>query len=243
MGVLLFPVLILSFWNPVEALASSPEPTPTPDRLAKPTLPAEPNQADLGAIDYWFSCMVCHGDRGQGLTEEWRAASGPEDMNCWQSRCHASNHPPEGFELPLYAPRLIGPGALGRFETAADLHDFIATEMPWQMPGNLDQDTYWRMTAFLLRENDSISGQIELGPDNAAQVWLREPPANIDPDATTSADKAGQLSPSATLADVQPANEDANQGLPLSVLIIVFCGISIINLIHYLDDDPGAFPA
>ncbi len=63
-------------------LDQQPQITPTVDRLAEPTLPANPSQADLGAVVYWLSCMVCHGDRGQGLTEEWRAVAGQEDMNC-----------------------------------------------------------------------------------------------------------------------------------------------------------------
>jgi len=111
--LIVFMVLLASLMVvTMRVQAQEPQPTPTADRLAQPTLPATPSQADLGAVEYWFACMVCHGDRGQGLTEEWRAASGPDDMNCWQSRCHASNHPPEGFKLPLYAPMVIGEGAI-----------------------------------------------------------------------------------------------------------------------------------
>jgi hypothetical protein len=117
--------------------------------------------------------MVCHGDRGQGLTEEWRAVAGQEDMNCWQSRCHASNHPPEGFVLPPYAPRIISPGSLSRFNTAGDLHTFIMERMPWQAPGVLDEDTYWQLTAFLVRANDLNLGSEPLSPHNADQVHLR----------------------------------------------------------------------
>jgi len=42
------------------------------DRLAAPPTVYPPTQADQGAQVYWFVCMVCHGDRGQGLTDEWR---------------------------------------------------------------------------------------------------------------------------------------------------------------------------
>lgn len=164
--VLLFPANVLSS-------SEIPSVTPAIDRLAEPTVPANPSQADEGAVAYWFSCMVCHGDRGQGLTEEWRAVSGPEDMNCWQSRCHASNHPPEGFVLPPYAPKIIGQGALAHFNTAADLYTFVAENMPWQAPGVLDEQTYWQLTAFLLRENGVSSGAAELSPQNADQVYLR----------------------------------------------------------------------
>lgn len=47
-----------------------PGATPTIDRLlAPPTVPA-PNQADEGAQLYWLHCQPCHGDQGQGLTDE-----------------------------------------------------------------------------------------------------------------------------------------------------------------------------
>src|SRR5215467_8930723 len=46
--------------------------TPTIDRLAEPTLPAQPSQADYGSQVYWLNCSPCHGDRGQGLTDEFR---------------------------------------------------------------------------------------------------------------------------------------------------------------------------
>jgi len=154
-------------------LDQQPEITPAFDRLAEPKLPANPGQADHGAVAYWLSCMVCHGDRGQGLTEEWRAVAGQEDMNCWQSRCHASNHPPEGFVLPPYAPRIISPDSLSRFNTAGDLHTFIMERMPWQAPGVLDEETYWQLTAFLVRANDLNLGSEPLNPHNADQVQLR----------------------------------------------------------------------
>ncbi len=77
--------------------------------------------------------------------------------------------------LPPYAPRIIGTGSLSRFNTAADLHTFILERMPWQAPGVLDEETYWQLTAFLLRANDFNLGSSELlSPQNAAQVHLPE---------------------------------------------------------------------
>lgn len=144
----------------------------TPDRLAAPPTVYPPTQADLGAQVYWFKCMVCHGDRGQGLTEEWRNAWDPSHRNCWQSRCHASNHPPEGFQLPYYAPPLIGPGTLARHGTLADLHDYLATQMPWQAPGSLPPEEYWQLAAFLLRANGVAVSDADLNPAAAARVRL-----------------------------------------------------------------------
>lgn len=145
------------------------------ERLIAPELPENPTQRDCGAYQFAQVCMACHGDKGQGLTEEWRAAWGTEEMNCWQSKCHASNHPPEGFEFPMYAPRIIGEGALGQFETAADLHNFISTKMPWHAPGSLDDKTYWQLVTFLAASNGAEVNEY-LTPENASQVRLRPLP-------------------------------------------------------------------
>ncbi|MGQ9840779.1 MAG: hypothetical protein ACUVR4_09705 [Anaerolineae bacterium] len=144
----------------------------TPDRLAPPPTVFPPTQVDLGAQVYWFRCMVCHGDRGQGLTEEWRSAWDPAHRDCWQSRCHASNHPPEGFQLPYYAPPLIGPGTLARFATLAELHDYLAVQMPWQAPGSLPQEEYWQLVAYLARANGPAVSDADLNTEAAAKVKL-----------------------------------------------------------------------
>lgn len=141
---------------------------PIPDRLAPPFMPEHPTQADLGANTYYLYCMACHGDRGQGLTAEWRSAWSVGDQNCWQSKCHAANHPPEGFRLPYTVPPVIGNGILNGFGTAENLHRFISTRMPWHMPGSLKDDQYWQLTAFLARANNLLPGDANLTPANAA---------------------------------------------------------------------------
>src|SRR5688572_32694717 len=96
-------------------------PVPTQDRLAEPTLPSSPSQADTGAQVYWLSCMPCHGDRGQGLTDEFREIYPPEDRNCWDSGCHRKRPYENGFTLPTVVPALIGPGTLQKFSNATFL--------------------------------------------------------------------------------------------------------------------------
>lgn len=145
------------------------------DWTATPILSTDPSQADEGSYQYWLVCMSCHGERGQGLTDEWRVQWGLEEQNCWQSKCHASNFPPGGFVLPKYAPVLIGETALLRFQTALELHDYLALTMPWWAPGSLTDDVYWQLTAFLLREN-GVEFDIFLEERNAAMVII--PPMN-----------------------------------------------------------------
>jgi hypothetical protein len=142
------------------------------DRLARPHLSDPPTQLELGHREFWMSCMICHGDRGQGLTEEWRQVLDPADQNCWQSRCHAANHPPEGFQVPREAPMIIGTGALAGYPTAADLHEYLRVEMPWAFPGLFDDKKYWELTAYLLKANNIDLGKEDLGPDNSRQIFL-----------------------------------------------------------------------
>jgi cytochrome c len=151
-------------------LAQTPE--PMEDRMAAPIMPENPTQADLGAQVYYQNCMACHGDRGQGLTDEWRAAWSEGDQNCWQAKCHAANHPPGGFELVRYVPPVVGEGLLAKFQNAAVLQAFISAQMPWENPGRLTEDESWQVTAFLLRSNGLNQDQEPLGPDNASEVSL-----------------------------------------------------------------------
>jgi mono/diheme cytochrome c family protein len=143
-----------------------------PERLAPPPTVYPPSQADQGAQVYYLVCMVCHGDRGQGLTEDWLNVLNPEDRNCWQSHCHASNHPPEGFKMPEFVPAIIGPGELEPFRTALILHDYLQARMPWQAPGNLSEDEYWQLTAYMLRENGFDPGPLPLDRERAAEISL-----------------------------------------------------------------------
>lgn len=146
--------------------------TPTPDRLAEPTLPASPSQADAGAQVYWLSCMPCHGDRGQGLTDEFRNAYPPEDRNCWESGCHGKRPYQNGFTLPMTIPAVIGPGTISNFSDAAQLQAFIHAAMPFWKPGSLTDEDSWRVTAFILRQNGLWNDTVELDASNATSVKI-----------------------------------------------------------------------
>ena len=145
-------------------------------RLLAPTMPAKPAQADLGAEPFYQICMACHGDRGQGLTEEWRLVWG-EDFNCWKSKCHAPNHPPYGFDLPHTTPAIIGPGALLAYSNAAELHAKIANTMPWWNPKSLSTEQRWQLTAYLLRQRGKLPQGITLDDGTAPIIKLHAVPA------------------------------------------------------------------
>ncbi len=149
----------------------APAPTAT-SWIIVPELPASATQADRGAEIYRLVCSSCHGDRGQGLTLEWRMTWNPKDQNCWQSKCHALNHPSDGFDLPHYIPAIIGPNTLGRFTTALDLYNYNHAAMPWYAPGSMIEAESWQVTAFLVRENGVDPIQTPLTPTKAARLLL-----------------------------------------------------------------------
>lgn len=141
-------------------------------RLAKPTLPVEPSQADQGAQDYWLYCLPCHGERGQGLTDEFRETYPPDEVNCWESGCHGKRPYTDGFKLPTTVPAVISPDAVRKFTDAAQLNSYIRAAMPYWDPGSLTEDEAWRVTAFLMRENGLWDGVGELNASNAGEVRI-----------------------------------------------------------------------
>jgi quinol-cytochrome oxidoreductase complex cytochrome b subunit/mono/diheme cytochrome c family protein len=155
-----------------------PQPTPTFDikRLEKPAILSEsPTQVEAGSLKYWGVCMACHGDRGQGLTDEWRGAYDPEDRNCWRSGCHGDDHPPESFLLPQdkIIPSIAGAGSLTRFKNARELHDFILANMPWWNPGQLTGEEAWQVTAYILYMHKVLPDGLLLTGTNASAVMVQ----------------------------------------------------------------------
>ena len=157
-------------WRGTASAAGSQTPPPTASasfmspRIQPPVLPDDPLLPDHGEQTFYLLCMPCHGDRGQGLTEEFRREAYQEDMNCWQSKCHASNHPEGGFTFPKAVPPLVGIEALARFETGAQLTSFIQENMPFYKPASLPADDALALAAFLLRENGALPREVEYAP-------------------------------------------------------------------------------
>lgn len=116
--------------------------------------------------------MPCHGDKGQGLTDEFRKTYPPEEEYCWESGCHGANPYESGFSLPKKIPGVIGETTLAKFADASQLNAYIRATMPFWNPGSLAEEDAWRVTAFILRENDLWEDATELNPANAANVRI-----------------------------------------------------------------------
>ncbi len=199
--------------GPAPTPTEDPTPsTPVRDRLAAPDLPENPSQADVGSYTYWAHCMACHGDQGQGLTEDFRSLYPPEDRNCWESGCHGPRPYENGFTLPAAVPALFGVGRLSRFGDAARLQAFVSAAMPWHDPGSLSQEQYWQVTAFLLRENGADPGTTSLGPGNAGGFPL--PPS---PDASSEPTPGSAAAPPAP----QPSAGYPRAAVAIGLLLMV----------------------
>ncbi len=153
----------------------SPDPTPTIDRLAAPPTVPSPTQADEGAQLFWLYCQPCHGDHGQGLTDEWRSQFPEEEQNCWQSGCHSKHGKDKvefGFVLPTAVPPVTGSDSLPTYETLGQLYYYIRGAMPYEMPGRLTDEEYLAIVAHLAQAHNVWDGT-PLNVDSVLQVRLK----------------------------------------------------------------------
>ncbi len=149
--LILFTAL-LCFTSPVRSQGPI-VPTPTIDRLATPVVPDNPTPIDLGRKVYHLNCMSCHGDVGQGLTDEWRNVWEADHRNCWAKGCHGGRRG-DSFPVPRTIPAVIGPEAdLQHYTSSDELVAYLQqTHPPWR-PGALAKAEYQEVTAFLWHEN------------------------------------------------------------------------------------------
>jgi quinol-cytochrome oxidoreductase complex cytochrome b subunit/mono/diheme cytochrome c family protein len=179
-GILSFAFLASNFTGTSTALqqpTASATPTisitPTFDsaRLAQPPTAYPPAQADTGGQIYWGMCMSCHGDKGQGLTEDWVNSFPPEEKNCWDSGCHASDAPANSFVIPQTGiPALTGAGALARFSNSFELYRHIHENMPFARAGSLTSREAWSLTAYILRMSDREIPNFTLDDSSGAAI-------------------------------------------------------------------------
>jgi len=130
-------------------------------------------QLASGRETFRFWCASCHAYSGEGLTRAWISTWAADDQNCWQSKCHAVNHPPDGFVLPRSVPAIVGPVALAPFQNGATLFAYVSAVMPYQEPGVLSDEEYYAVLAHVLRLNGIDYGSEPLGPDNIGGVRLQ----------------------------------------------------------------------
>jgi hypothetical protein len=156
--ILLFiPLLVLFVLYPIHSTYAQQEtvtPTATYDPLDEPLLPQNPTEYELGRNLYWHWCMTCHGDRGQGLTDEFRGIWEPEHQNCWGRGCHAGRPGDTGFPIPTVVPALVEETHLSKFISVQNLSDYLKATHPPQSPGILKDEEYHAIAVFVFAMNE-----------------------------------------------------------------------------------------
>ncbi len=213
--------------EPVTAqMATTPTPVPTramPGKIGTGEdwiiidLPPDAPQIDYGHEIYRLVCSACHGDIGQGLTPEWRSTWAPEDQNCWQSKCHGPNHPPDGFVLPV-APAINNLTKLSTFPTALQLQAYIHAAMPWYKPGGLTDERAWQVTAYVLKLNNIDAGPV-LNAETAAKIRLASNLPAADPGT-------GPVS-----SGSEPVQDAAKSSVSSTTLLLGVGGLAVIVLL------------
>jgi mono/diheme cytochrome c family protein len=201
----------LSHYGTTASFNAQTNPTPTPFRNSTAT---PPTQGGHGKDVFYLHCMPCHGDLGQGLTDEFRFREyPPEDTNCWKSGCHGERPYENGFTLPKTIPALIGPSTLSHFTTAQDVYNFIHKAMPFNAPGSLSDEEYLQLLAFLLESNHIVSEGTRLDAVSLANIALH----------------GNMLAPTAASnSSDQPSA--ANGSLLIGVLVFLFAA-TILSLV------------
>lgn len=174
------------------------------------------DQLVRGRVAYGLNCISCHANRLQGLTDEWRLQWDPDHQDCWKSKCHSFNHPPDGFIIPRWAPPLREE-MLAKYETGAELFGYISLAMPYQEPGALTEEKYWDIEAYILHENGLRWGKEPLGPENASAVLLRSRAARSERAAPSTATPLPAATPTGvpTLAVGSLEDDGSRQGVLL----------------------------
>jgi hypothetical protein len=168
LGLLFFSTLAILF--SVEALderqahAQTPSPTPTTDPLAQPPLPSNPTELELGRYLYWRHCMPCHGDHGQGLTDEFRGLWVPDHQNCWARGCHSGKYASDSFPVPTYIPAVVEDDGLAHFESQQSLVAYLKATHPPQDPGFLEGEEYRQIALFVFWMNNRLPEETAAPP-------------------------------------------------------------------------------
>lgn len=171
------------------ALAQDPHPTPTYDPLAQPELPPNPTNLEMGRYLFWRHCMPCHGDAGQGLTDEFRVLWG-EHANCWDRGCHGGKKDDEGFPIPTVIPAIVTEDHLMQFTSEEELFAYLKATHPPQYPGHLEDEEYHDIALILFKMNDrplDENGAVPSPTSTSAPVptdpspTLQQPAENASP--------------------------------------------------------------
>ena len=157
---------------------------------ASPTPTYDPREYDLGRNWYWHHCMPCHGDVGQGLTDDWRAVWVPDHQDCWSRGCHGGKRDDEGFPIPTFVPAVASAAKLARFDSLEALDEYLKATHPPQYPGHLDDEQYHAIARYLF----VLNGRAAEAPEGEPTAETASP-ANTAMPSSTGSEAASAITP------------------------------------------------
>lgn len=141
----------------------------------------------------------------QAFTAE-QAAAGQTAYNSNCAQCHGRQL--EGPE----APGLAGQDVMQNWDTAGGLFDFISVAMPPSAPGQLGEETYVNIVAYIMQFNGAVAGDTPLTSDRDYVVSLAGETAAGAASAASAALDAGGAAAAAP-ADAAPAASAVPQAI------------------------------
>jgi hypothetical protein len=213
----LFGIASFQFQTPIvqQGFASV---TPTYDPLAEPLLPPNPTELELGRNLYWHWCMTCHGDQGQGLTDEFRGIWDPDHQNCWARGCHAGRKEDFGFPIPTVVPGLVNGNHLAQFNSLQELADFLKATHPPQSPGVLADEEYHAIALFVFTMNGRA-------PETEISMTAPISTSTIAPTTVPASTPTETLIPPA--ASTNGPYPTLNNMIAIAAILLVICLVAL----------------
>jgi hypothetical protein len=216
----------------------SPSPSPTYDPLSIPVLPKNPTEFDRGKNLYYYHCMPCHGDVGQGLTDAWRMVWEEDHRNCWGRGCHGGRLKDEGFPVPTVVPAIIAPtGLLAKYPDLESLVSYLQETHPPQRPGKLADAEYHALAVFLW-----LSNHKPLPAESASSPTSQNSPAISITPTTSPTASTPQVTPTGSPVLVKPTSSQSPAStsttclrfIPLAAIICLILLIIVLYVIRRL---------
>lgn len=128
-----------------------------------------------------------------------QATAGQQSFNTQCAQCHGRQ-----LEGPD-APGLAGQDVMGNWDTAGGLFDFISVAMPPSAPGQLSEETYVNIIAYIMQYNGAVAGDEPLTSDRDYAVSLVAETAAGAASQAAGALDAGGAAPAADTPAAAPA--------------------------------------
>ncbi|GAC1311770.1 MAG: hypothetical protein NVSMB21_21650 [Vulcanimicrobiaceae bacterium] len=128
--------------------------------------PAAVALAAFGALA--ITATPAHAQSGSYTPAHAATGASVYAANC--ASCHAQNL--SGGAGPALTGATFHKAIAANYRTAAQLHDFIAKQMPLNAPGSLSKENYLAVTAYVMRKNGIEAGSAPLSVQNAGTVNL-----------------------------------------------------------------------